>query len=461
MKLNIQLILDWFSQHGADVQAKLLDESCELENIRYLTNGDDLQSKKTLYVVPNSGTEEGTILVYHDGVIYLKDLEPEYVFHELHAIIQYYQQIESQIISATLEEKPLQRLAEIAASVFETTVVIEGMDATILAASRRDPEESPNMLRSISCDHLLNDPTAQSEFYGQKNCFLECSVRYLDHQIGRILIYRYPHALSRGIVQFLEVFRTMLESIITLYPSRYLHALYLEQMLTPVLQGEAADFESLQNALSNLGWPIDSEYQIAVIGEFDSYDSITNCTAWLRQKRTGLYYIPFQQEVFVLCNLTADSGVMTHLRQYIGDNETLHMGISYCFTELHQLNQMYRQAKRTLGIAKTVINRTCTAEESAFAVMSELLSQDDRLSLLSDPDVELLRNYDAEHQTAYLTTLQAWILCKCNYVQCAAHLKTHTNTVRYRISKIEEMISANLFDPRDRARLLTSILISR
>ena len=91
MKLNIQLILDWFSQHGADVQAKLLDESCELENIRYLTNGDDLQSKKTLYVVPNSGTEEGTILVYHDGVIYLKDLEPEYVFHELHAIIQYYQ----------------------------------------------------------------------------------------------------------------------------------------------------------------------------------------------------------------------------------------------------------------------------------------------------------------------------------------------------------------------------------
>lgn len=124
MKLNIHLILDWFTQHGAAVQAKLLDESCELENIRYLTSGDDIQNRKTLYVVPNSGTEEGTILVYNDGIIYLKDLEPEYVFQELHTIIQYYQQVENQIIAATMEEKPLQRLAEIAASVFETAVVI-------------------------------------------------------------------------------------------------------------------------------------------------------------------------------------------------------------------------------------------------------------------------------------------------------------------------------------------------
>ena len=334
------------------------------------------------------------------------------------------------------------------------------MDGTILATSERGLEVSPCMLCNVSCDDLLNDPTAQSEFYGNMNCFLECSIRYMDHRIGRILIYRYPHALSKGMVQVLGGFRTMLESIIMLYPSRNLHALYLEQMLTPVLQGEPADFESLQNALCNLGWPMDCKYQVAVIGELSSYDSLANCTAWLRRRRTGLYYIPFQKEVFVLCNLTAGAGILSHLRQYISNNETLHMGISYSFNELHQLEQMNQQAKQAIIIAKTGKNRICTAEESAFTVISGILAKDNQLSFLSDPDVALLRSYDTEHHTSYLSTLQAWILCKCNYVQCAAQLNTHSNTIRYRISKIEEMISANLFNPQDRARLLTSILIS-
>ena len=457
MKLNMYLILDWFDQQGVQVQSKILESFHELAHIRYLTNADDIHNSNTLYVVPNAHGEEGTILVHNDGVIYLKDLAPEYVFHELHAIIQYYQQIENQIITAALEDNPLQHLAQIASTVFESSVVIEGMDCTVLASAGKESEEAPNHGNPINCGELMKDLAQDSEFYGQKNCFLQCPVHYHNRQIGRILIYRYRHALSRGMLQFLSVFCTTLESIITLYPSRYLNSLYLEQMLTPILLGEKQDMEGLQNALSNLQWPIDSAYQVAVIGEFASYDDITECTAWLQRKKAGLYYISLQKELFELCKLTVAPDVVTHIKSFI-EGTQLHLGMSYRFAELHLLPQMYEQAQNGCHFAQSKGNRICTAEESAYHALSKVLSGDSRMAYLSDSDIELLRRWDTQHQTAYLITLRDWILCKCNYVQCAQRLHTHTNTVRYRIGKIEEMISANLYDPRDRARLLISIL---
>lgn len=463
MQLKIHSILEWFTDRGIAVQSKILQESGSLERVQYLTSTTDVSDKRTIYVVPDASAGDGAVIVYDNGVLYLKDMTPEAVFDEIHTIFQHYQRIEDHIITAALSDDPIQSLADVACTVFGAPVLIEGVNGGAFASSAwPDHLETSSFLtreNMIDCDQQSGAADHMDLCCGAKGCTLMCTIRYMGCQIGKIWVYRCPHPLNESIVWLMGTFQNALESSILLQPETYFKVLYIEQELIPFLNGEGGDIVRLQDAFRTFGWEGQSRYQIAVISGFFQRQEMGTFAARMRVQKNSLYYILEESQIVLLCNLMIHPDFIRDLTQALSSQNHLHGGYSYDFQDLQQIGEMYRQACYSLKSAAQSSLSVCGAEETTFSAIASYLEKDRTLRLLVDPDLDLLWKYDQQHKTEYFRTLRTFLLSGYNYQIAADRLGTHTNTLRYRIRKIEELIAGNIFDFSYGIRLLSSFLV--
>ncbi len=59
-------------------------------------------------------------------------------------------------------------------------------------------------------------------------------------------------------------------------------------------------------------------------------------------------------------------------------------------------------------------------------------------------------DYDARHKAELLSTLRAFLACDGSWSACASRMYVHVNTVRYRISRVEELTGRDLSALPDR-----------
>lgn len=70
---------------------------------------------------------------------------------------------------------------------------------------------------------------------------------------------------------------------------------------------------------------------------------------------------------------------------------------------------------------------------------------------------DVLYEYDQAHNTKFCQTLLAYLVCERNAVATASRLYLHRNTLRNRLNKIDEIITANLDDADERMHILISL----
>ena len=91
---------------------------------------------------------------------------------------------------------------------------------------------------------------------------------------------------------------------------------------------------------------------------------------------------------------------------------------------------------------------------------SELLGHND-IIYLTHPDAVNLARYDHRHHTDLLDVLYYYCLCGENIVKTAQTAYMHRNTVTAKISKIRQLIQADLSDGQIRQRMIFSCKILR
>ncbi len=91
--------------------------------------------------------------------------------------------------------------------------------------------------------------------------------------------------------------------------------------------------------------------------------------------------------------------------------------------------------------------------------ISERLRSISDLQALVHPDLRRLERVDMGGSTHYLETLYAFLICGGNYTDTAAYLGLHRNSLIYRMTKIQDIISSNLSDTHNKRLLLISYLL--
>jgi DNA-binding PucR family transcriptional regulator len=68
-----------------------------------------------------------------------------------------------------------------------------------------------------------------------------------------------------------------------------------------------------------------------------------------------------------------------------------------------------------------------------------------------------LADYDASRHAELLPTLREFLACDGSWSACAARMYVHVNTVRYRISRIEELTGRDLSALPDRVEFFLAL----
>ena len=139
----------------------------------------------------------------------------------------------------------------------------------------------------------------------------------------------------------------------------------------------------------------------------------------------------------------------------IGVSEPAHPG--------RDVQSAYAQAERALSSLLRVHSAGAVALFDDLGILRFLLAPSDRHDLDSyvDKTIGPILRYDEAHGGDFLNTATAYLENDCNMTKTAAALFLHPKSVRYRLSRIEQIASLDLARQQGRFDLHLAVLIHR
>lgn len=139
--------------------------------------------------------------------------------------------------------------------------------------------------------------------------------------------------------------------------------------------------------------------------------------------------------------------------------DILFMGIGNTCDSLYDIRNSYKKSMKSIDLCREKTRIIDYAElgfpRLLFNTREEEL-EDYARYILGD-----VKEYDEENESAFLETIETYILCNGNISQTSSKLYIHRNTCIYRIGRINELFQLDLDDPYTRAEILNCLYIYR
>lgn len=128
------------------------------------------------------------------------------------------------------------------------------------------------------------------------------------------------------------------------------------------------------------------------------------------------------------------------------EREKLCAGVSRPCEQLSNFAEFNLQSEKALELGMLLRKEICIYFYDDFAVFHtlEMCSECTDLMKLCHSAIYTLAEYDHEHGTNFLTTLEAFLICHLSIPEAANMLSIHRNSMSYRIKKIEALLNINL-----------------
>lgn len=224
------------------------------------------------------------------------------------------------------------------------------------------------------------------------------------------------------------------------------------------LDGSPDAIPSLARRLSLFGWEENCPKQIyvaSVISEQFHFDA--HLSRLLTSDTGGLYAIPYQKKLVLLCNLDLISD-SSSFRSYLEDtfrSNHYYASCSFPFTDLNNIPQAFQQAQLALAEGSPESGRIYECRQIAMKYISSIVLSHADIDLLH-PVIDQMAFYDAAHKTSFYHTLFSYLKNERNHQRTSEELFIHRNTLFLRLNKITALWDLDLENPEERFYLLYS-----
>lgn len=218
------------------------------------------------------------------------------------------------------------------------------------------------------------------------------------------------------------------------------------------VENENADLTVLEEGFSSLGWQTGHQYCCLSI-RIGTPDYLTHTAELLCNQLESL--LPsscvFSQlgTIAVFLNLTLAGNSIRELLEkcvyFFRDND-LRLGVSNPFTGFHELRNHHKQSLIAVDFASRPQAFLWT-QYFSDVVLEYILEQSNRelpLHLICSQQILQIKQYDAEHQTDFYSTLECYMKNKFNAVQTAKELQIHRSTFLYRMERLQNLFGLDL-----------------
>ena len=131
---------------------------------------------------------------------------------------------------------------------------------------------------------------------------------------------------------------------------------------------------------------------------------------------------------------------------------TVTMGVGEYFPNIRDIHKSYRQARTSINLGYQIEKFDCIlfySRMGIYRLLSSIAGTDEAREFI-ERYVRPLADYDAKYNASLTETLEAIIKCGWNLKMASELLLVHYNSVKYRFSKICELLEADLRDHEER-----------
>lgn len=487
MKLSMWTLSGWLERRGFRPTPVISNGKNVLTGPRFLDRG--VPGSDTVGIIPARNVTGGdgyeTALSNDVDLIFIPDAEPVEIHNEITRCFESFNQWERDMLMVLVDGGSLQDLLDVAHQVFKQPMFIKGDSSWVFAITPGyDHSVHPdwaNLERSAvnrtadfeSVTTVSLDPEFQkvfqqrnptlisSPFYG--GTVLRTNVWMDEQRVCEIVALEYTAPFNCGDLHLMQFFADMVSRYITANRSMYFSFSGLTNFFTGLLEQQDCNPAHLLTVREATGWREEDLLAVTVIREQTLCES--PILGVLREKLSQQlpYSCVFHYDGRTVCvfNVTKSKGYSSAVERLSGliPDDLFAWGVSYDFVGIERVPEFYRQALTAMEAAEEMGLPHATMYQAAPTCISSELREIPGLQGYIHPDLRRLEEVDRKGDSQYVHTLFQYLLCGGNYTDTASRLGLHRNSLIYRMSRIQEIISSDLGDIENRQLLLYSYFL--
>lgn len=487
MKLSLWILDDWLKRNEIVTKTQILAGDSSIEGIRIFGDPNEDPTFLVINETLLGGNENKCqINLMHMGdTIVIEGQRQEHIINLIQQAFEYYNKWEVEMLMCLIHKKHIQDLLEIAYRVFQRPMFIKSVSSWVLAITKgyepdihpywTDMEESVthrtsrfDMIKTVSLDKNFQSVFTQkypivieSPLY--KGYVMHSNVWTDNSRTCEIVTLEDNKPLTQRDVQLMDFFTRMVEMFIKNSNPLYVSSSDYSSFFLRLLEGSTPIQENLKFIYDISRWKENDEFVVMCIESKSKHE--TPIVRVLQDKiqeqlSAGCAFL-YENQIVCVINLTQTGtyNELIKLMKTLIPKDAFYWGSSYEFVNIEKFTQFYNQALCVLSYAISLKKSYRTMYQVAYLNITDQLRDLKVLSSSLHPDLVKLIDFDKKQSTNYLNTLFEYLFSGCNYTDAANRLGLHRNSLIYRISKIEELMSSDLNDYDNKKLLLVSMLI--
>lgn len=481
-EINMWILLDWLKPYQP--VSHIRDGKTALTGVRMLEDSDSL-NPHYLYVGnavdpshPSDGREVVLCANQYDIIsLHLKRLEPSTVLNALLNAFDFYAHWSEALSDMAVHSGHIRELLSGSMTALKNPLYLIDQNGCVCAEASPFPEQSPPIFETTAETKRFR-PGYLTDFIrsgqsGQKFASLNleqftvrvCQQNLYDESanIGQLIVLEQAHPFSAGYMEIISFLSLCIQRWISNHPMR--NCLLSPQKVFQTLledSGSSASSDFFRSRLNILGWQPDDPKQLLLLKHRKHSEKINpHFCSLLSQKFSECIIFSYQDAVIIIANtrsLTMDA-FLSSLKQ-LSKQYGYCAGASFPFQELKAMRTYYCQALLALrnGSQTPGVVNDCSVHSLLY--MCQLLDRYAEIDLCH-PSLEILRQYDQNHHTQLLHTLDVWLTNERSNSLTADCLSIHRNSLNYRLQKIRDLLNIDFDQPDLRLTLMISFCLYR
>ncbi len=394
----------------------------------------------------------------------------------------------------------LETLVDAISDVLQCPVTLEDANHRLLAYSSHDPQTDPARIATIigrrvpekvinslwrdgviqqliSSDEPVRIPAIHDVGLGNR---VAISIRKNDHVLGYIWVLEVESKLTGlALQQLKKAAQAARTKLLQLQVHKRKQQEGIQELFWKLLTGLLKSQSQIREHAAQLQLSLPSAYQIIVFRFAEEINETLNPHIH--------YLITTTQRVRIVCS-AADRDQLILLAGPVGKTASKQDFADFIQDFMQRMEDRFQAAPVTAG-ASALIEGDYTRVEASFREAVEVIriksqfpdetrtifySEDlgfyrylpgmleqKRLHNIGNPHLNRLWEYDREHRTCMLKTLEVYLTHDCNVKDAADHLHIHVNTMNYRLTRISEIAGIDLKNTDQKISLYLDLKLER
>ena len=489
MKITAKMFVDGLADYLTE--ARNIDNSAlEYDTVRLVFSGHDKLEPQHAYVI----TEDELCKISEidpSCLLIIAGLPPSdlncptlacsgtlaAIYERSTQTLEHYNRLERNLNAALLEDKELDVWLSICAEFFGSVTqlldpafnIVAGVgpvfeNGQLVRFDRFESDFTANIVSEMSKQNLLKVTYAfKSAQYYKSEMFSQGAVHYNifdeNSYIGKLLLIEQEKPVTPGVIDAVDrVGRYFRHLMIRRKTTLNVSLFTTEYFLSEILAGRIRDGEFIQSQLSGMEWAMHDTYRIACISVM-AQEAIGFYVQALRKSLTHAVVFPLENFVVAIFHLSSKKSTL-HEQQLVRflNEARLQAGLSEIFNDFHESKVFYVQSKYALklGVQSEPSQIIFHYEHYVMAHVITALTDQNFERAIMHPAIFVIRDYDSQNGTEFLQTLKVYLACEGNQTLTADQLHIHRNSLKYRLSRLHDMIGDDLDEPDQRLRMQIS-----